>query len=93
MNFINLSKVCLKDNFPLSRIDQQVNNAYGHELLSLMDSFSGNQICMAHKDEEKTSFIKDEDAIWVENNRCDLSTHGQQSVQGPAREEFGSLHG
>ena len=58
VDFRDLNKVNLKDDFPLSHIDVLVDNAAGHALLSFMDGFSGyNQIKMAPKDMEKTSFI------------------------------------
>ena len=39
--FTDLNKACLKDNFPLSRIEQLVNSTAGHKLLSFMDAFFG----------------------------------------------------
>jgi len=41
MNFMDLSKACLKDSFPLPRIDQLVDSTAGHKLLTLMDAFLG----------------------------------------------------
>jgi hypothetical protein len=53
-------KACLKDSFPLPRIDLLVDSTFGHELLSFMDAFSGyNQIYMEEADQEKTAFITD----------------------------------
>ena len=53
-----LNKVCLKDSFPLPRIDRLVDSTAGHKLLMFMNAFSGyNQIRMAEEDQEKTSFI------------------------------------
>ena len=40
INFTNLNKVCPKDSFPLSRIDQLVDATAGHELLSFTDAYS-----------------------------------------------------
>ena len=58
VDFTNLNKACLKDSFPLPRIDQLVNLTAGHKLLTFMDDFSGyNQIVMDENDQEKTSFI------------------------------------
>ena len=58
MDFTNLNKACLKDSFPVPRIDQMVNATAGHELLSFMDVYSGyNQIPMFSRDEEHTAFI------------------------------------
>ena len=41
VNYIDLNKVCPKDNFPLPRIDQLVDLIVGHKLLSFVDAFSG----------------------------------------------------
>ena len=59
MDYTNLNDACLKDNFPLPRINQIVDDATaGHELLSFLDAYSGyNQISMYPPDEPKTAFI------------------------------------
>ena len=58
VDFIDLNKACLKDSFPLLRIDQLVDSTARHKLLTFMDVFSGyNQIRMAEEDQEKTAFI------------------------------------
>ena len=58
VDFTDLNKACLKDSFPLPRIDQLVDSTAGHKLLTFMDAFSRyNQIRMAKDDQEKTSFI------------------------------------
>ena len=58
VDFTDLNQACLKDNFPLPRIDQLVDSTAGHKLLMFMDAFSGyNQIQMAKEDQEKTAFI------------------------------------
>ena len=58
VDFTNLNKACLKDSYPLSRIDQLVDSTAVHRLLSFMDAFSRyNQIRMDEADQEKTSFI------------------------------------
>ena len=58
VDFTDLNKACLKDSFPLPRIDQLVDSTAGHKLLIFMDAFSGyNQIMMNENDQEKTSFI------------------------------------
>ena len=41
VDFTDLNKACPKDSFPLLRIDQLVDATAGHELLSLMDAYSG----------------------------------------------------
>ena len=55
--FTNLNKACLKDEYPLPRIDTLVDAAAGSEMLSMLDCFSGyHQIFVNKADEEKTSF-------------------------------------
>ena len=58
VDFRDLNKANPRDDFPLPHIDVLVDNTTSHALLSFMDGFSGyNQIKMAPKDMEKTSFI------------------------------------
>ena len=58
VDFRNLNKVSPNDDFPLSYIDMLIDSIAGHEMLSFMDGFSSyNQIMMAPKNREKTSFI------------------------------------
>ena len=58
VDFTDLNQACLKDNFPLPRIDQLVDSTVGHKLLTFMNAFSGyNQIMMAKEDQEKTAFV------------------------------------
>ena len=54
----DLNRASSKDNFPLPHIDTLVDNTTKNSLFSFMDGFSGyNQIQMALKDREKTTFI------------------------------------
>ena len=56
-DFRDLNKACPKDDFPLPNIDMIVDLTAGHEILSLMDGFSGyNQIKIAEEDQHKTTF-------------------------------------
>ena len=58
VDFQDLNKVSPNDDFLLPHIDMLVNSTARHSMLSFMDGFSGyNQIQMAPKDMEKTSFI------------------------------------
>jgi hypothetical protein len=58
IDFTDLNKACLKDEFPLPRIDSLVDAAASSELMSLLECYSGyHQIWMKKKDEPKTSFI------------------------------------
>ena len=57
MDFRNLNKACPKDEFPLSNVDLFVDLAAKSSMFSFMDGYSGyNQIRMAAKDVEKTTF-------------------------------------
>ena len=58
VDFTNLNRACLKDSFPLPRIDQLVDLTVGHKLLTFMDAFLGyNQIRMNEEGQEKTTFV------------------------------------
>ena len=58
VDYRDLNKTSPKDNFPLPHIDTLVDNMAKHSLFSFMDRFSGyNQIRMAPKDMEKTTFL------------------------------------
>ena len=58
VDFTDLNKACLKDSFPLPRIDQLVDSTARHKLLMFMDTFSGyNQIKMVEENQGKTVFI------------------------------------
>ena len=58
VDFKDLNKASLKNDFPLPHIDFLVDSTIGHSILSFMDEFLGyNQILMALKDMEKTTFI------------------------------------
>ena len=57
VDFRNLNKACSKDKFPLPNMDLLIDSAVGSAMFSFMDGFSGyNQIRMAPKDAEKTTF-------------------------------------
>lgn len=57
IDFRDLNKASSKDDFPLLNIDIIVDLVAGHEMLSLMDGFSGyNQIMITKEDQHKTAF-------------------------------------
>jgi hypothetical protein len=57
IDFTELNKACLKDPYPLPRIDIIIDQEAGCEMLSLLDCFSGyHQVWMRREDEEKTGF-------------------------------------
>jgi hypothetical protein len=57
-DFTNLNKCCPKDGFSFARISQIIDSAVGHDIMALLDYFSGyHQIWLRKEDEERTSFI------------------------------------
>eukprot|EP00253_Pinus_taeda_P034642 PITA_34642 len=57
INFRNLNKACLKDNFPLPPMEQILQAVAGSELMSFLDGFSGyNQVLVHPDDQLKTTF-------------------------------------
>ena len=58
VDFIDLSRACPKDPFPMPRIDQLVDAMAGHPRMSFLDTFQGyHQIPLAVDDQEKTTFV------------------------------------
>ena len=50
--YTGLNRVCPKDAYPLLSIDRLVNGAFGFQVLSFLDAYSGyNQIQMHAQDE------------------------------------------
>eukprot|EP00253_Pinus_taeda_P013163 PITA_13163 len=57
IDFRNLNKASLKDNFPLPTMEQILQSVAGSELMSFLDGFSGyNQILVHPDDQLKTTF-------------------------------------
>ena len=57
VDFKNLNRVYLKDEFPLLNMDLLIDSAARSAMFSFMDEFSGyNQNRMAPRDAEKTTF-------------------------------------
>ena len=58
VDFMDLNRACLKDLFPMPKIDQLVDATYRHSRMSFLDTFQGyHQIALDIKDQEKTTFI------------------------------------
>ena len=58
VDFTDLNKACLKDPFPMPKIDQLVDAIVGHPRMSFLDAFQGyHQIPLALDDQEKTAFV------------------------------------
>ena len=59
VDFRNLNKVSLKDNYPLPKTDHILQKVVGDARISTMDGFSCyNQIKVLPQEQEKTSFTK-----------------------------------
>ena len=58
MDYIDLNEACLKDTFPLPRIDQIIDASARHGMFSFLDAFLGyHQIPMHPPEEKKIAFI------------------------------------
>ena len=58
VDYRDLNRASLKDNFSIPHIDTLVENTAKHSLFSFMDGFLGyNQIRMVSEDMEKTTFL------------------------------------
>ena len=57
IDYRRLNKVTRKDHFPLPFIDQMLDRLAGNEYFCFLDGYAGyNQITIAPKDQEKTTF-------------------------------------
>ena len=57
IDFRNLNKVSLKDNYPLPKMDHILQKVVGSQRMSMLDGFSGyNQVLVHPDDQEKTTF-------------------------------------
>jgi hypothetical protein len=58
IDFRNLNRATLKDEYPMPIADTLINNASGNRIISFLDGNAGyNQIFMAEEDAAKTAFI------------------------------------
>ena len=58
VDYLDINKACLKDNYPMPYINQIFDDCAGNEIFSFMDGFSGyNQINILPADQPKTTFI------------------------------------
>ena len=57
MDFKNLNRASLKDNYPLPKMDHILQKVVGASRMSMMDGFSGyNQVAVPPEDQKKTAF-------------------------------------
>jgi hypothetical protein len=69
MEFRDLKKVCMKDNFPTPFIDHIVDECAQCEVFPFMDGFLGyNQIQIKPEDQHKTNFI----CLWGTFSYCKM---------------------
>ena len=55
IDFRNLNRASLKDNYPLPKMDHIIQSVVGATRISMLDGFSGyNQVLVDPKDQEKT---------------------------------------
>ena len=86
VDFTNLNKACLKDPFPMPRIDRLVDSTVRHPRMSFLDAFQGyHQIPLAAKDQEKTAFVTPVGnyhykVLWLKECRVDLPMDDDQDV-------------
>jgi len=58
VDFINLNRVSLNDNYPLPKMDHILQKVVGASRMSMMDGFSGyNKVSVHPEDQKKTAFI------------------------------------
>jgi hypothetical protein len=58
VDYQDLNKACLKDNYPTPFIDQTIDNCARSVIFSFMDGFYGyNQIGILSANQQKTTFI------------------------------------
>ena len=58
VDFRDLNKESIKDNFPLPNMDFLLQQVIGSACMSMLDGFSGyNQILVVEEDREKTTFM------------------------------------
>jgi hypothetical protein len=58
VDYMSLNKACLKDPFPLPRINQVVDLTVGCELLRFLDAYSGyHHIPLIEVDQPATTFL------------------------------------
>ena len=89
IDFISLNRTCLKDYFPLLKIDQLVDSTSGHARMSFLYAYRGyHQIAMHEQDQEKTAFITppqrvllQSHALWANKRRCHILENDHQNIR------------
>jgi hypothetical protein len=93
IDYTDLNKHCLKDLFPLPRIDQVVDSTTGSVLLCFLDCYSGyHQIALHPDDEDKTTFITPHDIYCYKVMTFGLKNAGatyQKAIQKCLKSQIG----
>ncbi|GJV25649.1 reverse transcriptase domain-containing protein [Tanacetum coccineum] len=75
--FTSLNKACLKDSYPLPKMDQKIESLEGYKLKCFLDAYKGyHQIRMAREYEEKTSFHTEQGTFCYEKMSFGLKNVG-----------------
>jgi hypothetical protein len=79
IDFRNLNKACLKDNYPLPSMDHILQTVTSSEMMATLDGFSSyNQVAVDMKDRHKTAFVTlgaltlHQDAFWPDKRWCNI---------------------
>ncbi|KAL0430667.1 UNVERIFIED_CONTAM: Transposon Ty3-G Gag-Pol polyprotein [Sesamum radiatum] len=93
IDFSDLNKAYPKDSYPLPRIDALIDSTSGCELMSFLDAFQGyNQIRLAKEDQQKTSFVTDQEIFCYNVMPFSLKNAGatyERLVNHKFREQIG----
>jgi hypothetical protein len=93
IDYTDLNKHCLKDPFPLPRIDQVMDSMAGSILLCFLDFYSGyHYIALNPSDEDKTSFIMTNSIYCYKVMTFDLKNAGatyQKAIQKCLKSQIG----
>jgi hypothetical protein len=94
IDYTDLNKHCLKDPFPLPRIDQVVDSTAGSVLLCFFDCYSEyHQIALHPDDEDKTTFITPHDIYCYKVRTFGLKNAGatyQKAIQKCLKSQIGN---
>ena len=87
IDFTNLNKACLKDNFPLPKIHQMVNATTKYPRISFLDAYYGyNQISMKKEDRIHTAYTTKRGlfyyshVVWMKECWSNVSKVDEQDV-------------
>ena len=83
VDFRNLNRASLKDNYPLPKMDHILQKVVGASRMSMMDGFSGyNQVARFPEDQKKTAFTTPWGTFMYARMPFGLINAGQGQVSG-----------